>query len=183
MRVETIILCRHCRACLSLKSPRVHASVRGRRGGRQHDAGSMHFRCAHLIGVLRGAGNSPDHVIIGTASLGGPRRPAVRRASVGCPFPQTTFGAGPSARKPASSTHIRCRMTPMRRASATIAIDEHHAAKDAAVIDAGLAMSLGNERLQARHPGVTQPVNIAHGSGLLAESDSCQTPEINGSGA
>ena len=30
----------------------VHASVRGRRAGRQHDAGSMQVRCAHLIGVL-----------------------------------------------------------------------------------------------------------------------------------
>jgi len=30
----------------------VHASVRGRRVGRQHDAGSMQVRCAHLIGVL-----------------------------------------------------------------------------------------------------------------------------------
>ena len=119
--VEVIVLCRPSRACLRLRSPRVHASVRGRRGGRQHDAGSMQFRCAHLIGVLRGAGNSPDHGIIGTASLGGPRRPAVRRASAGGPASQATFGAGPSERKSVPSTHMRCRMTPMRRASATIA--------------------------------------------------------------
>ena len=32
----------------------MHASVRGQRDGRQHDAGSMQFRCAHLIGVLDG---------------------------------------------------------------------------------------------------------------------------------
>lgn len=31
---------------------RVHASVRGRRAGRQRDADSMQVRCAHLIGVL-----------------------------------------------------------------------------------------------------------------------------------
>ena len=35
----------------------------------------------------------------------------------GEPVPQTTL----SARKSVSSTHIRCRMTPMRRASATVA--------------------------------------------------------------
>ena len=42
----------------------MHASVRGRRGGRQHDAGSMQFRCAHLIGVLDVIGISPEHGII-----------------------------------------------------------------------------------------------------------------------
>lgn len=68
--VEAIVLCRPCRVCLRLRSPRVHASVRGRRGGHQHDAGSMQFRYAHLTGVLRGASKSPDHGIIGTASLG-----------------------------------------------------------------------------------------------------------------
>jgi hypothetical protein len=31
---------------------RVHASVLGQRDGRQHDAGSMQFRCAHLMSVL-----------------------------------------------------------------------------------------------------------------------------------
>jgi hypothetical protein len=30
----------------------VHASVRGQLDGRQHDAGSMEFRCAHLNSVL-----------------------------------------------------------------------------------------------------------------------------------
>jgi transposase InsO family protein len=75
------------RSCLRLRSPRVHASVRGRRDGRQHDAGSMQFRCAHLTSVLRVAGNSPDHGIIGTASLGEPRRPAVSRATGGGPVP------------------------------------------------------------------------------------------------
>ena len=60
----------------SLESSRVHASVRGRRDGRQHDAGSMQFRCAHLIGVLDMVGISPEHGITGTASRGdleGPR--------------------------------------------------------------------------------------------------------------
>ena len=55
---------------LRLRSTRVHASVRGRRDGRQHDAGSMQFRCAHLIGVLDVIGISPEHGIIGTASRG-----------------------------------------------------------------------------------------------------------------
>jgi hypothetical protein len=31
---------------------RVHASVLGQRDGRQHDAGSMQFRCAHPMSVL-----------------------------------------------------------------------------------------------------------------------------------
>ncbi len=61
---------------LRLRSTRVHASVRGQRDGRQHDAGSMQFRCAHLIGVLDMIGISPEHGITGTASRGdleGPR--------------------------------------------------------------------------------------------------------------
>ena len=53
--------------------------------------------------------------------LWGPRRPAVSRASAGGPASQATFGAGPSERNSAPSTHMRCRMTPMRRASATTA--------------------------------------------------------------
>ena len=60
----------------------MHASVRGRRRGRQNDAGSMQFQSAHLIGVLDTIGISPEHGIIGTVSRGGPRRPAVRQASV-----------------------------------------------------------------------------------------------------
>lgn len=54
----------------SVKSPRVHASVRGQREGCHQDAGSVQFRCVHLIGVLGKAGISPDHDIIGTTSLG-----------------------------------------------------------------------------------------------------------------
>ena len=68
-----------------------------------------------------GVGNRPDHGIIGTASLGGPRRPAFRQAGgIACGL-QAACGIGPSAWKSVSSTHIRCRMTLMRRASATIA--------------------------------------------------------------
>lgn len=63
-----------------------------------------------------------------------------------------------------------------------IAVEEDYAAENAAIIDAGLAMTLGKERLQAFHLGIAQPVKIAHRSGLLAEPESCQTPEINGSG-
>ncbi|ABL71117.1 hypothetical protein Pden_3034 [Paracoccus denitrificans PD1222] len=42
---------------------------------------------------------------------------------------------------------------------------------------------LGKERLQALHLRIGQPEKIAHRSGLLAEPESRQTPEINGSGA
>lgn len=54
-----------------------------------------------------GVGNSPDHGIIGTASLGGPRRPAVRQASVGTSVSYAAFGALISDRKSVSSTHMR----------------------------------------------------------------------------
>lgn len=36
----------------SFEPLRVHASVRDQRGGRQHEAGSVQARCAHLVGVL-----------------------------------------------------------------------------------------------------------------------------------
>jgi hypothetical protein len=65
----------------------------------------------------------------------------------------------------------------------TIAIDEDYAAKNATIIDARLTVALGKERLQALHLRVRQPVKIAHRSGLLAEPESRQMPEINGSGA
>lgn len=52
------------------QSTGVHASVRGRRGGRQYDAGSMQFRCAHVIGVLDMVGISPERGSPGTASGG-----------------------------------------------------------------------------------------------------------------
>src|SRR5690606_21664807 len=64
-----------------------------------------------------------------------------------------------------------------------IAIDEDYAAEDATIINTGLAMALGKERLQTLHLGVRQPVKIAHRSGLLAEPESRQRPKINGSGA
>lgn len=53
-----------------LRSPRVHASVRGQRGAANMMPGSMQFRCAHLIGVIDVDRHSPDHGIIGPASLG-----------------------------------------------------------------------------------------------------------------
>ena len=68
-----------------------------------------------------GVGNRPDHGIIGTASLGGPRRPEVRQSTLGGPASQATFSEGSSEQKSVSSFHMRRRMTPMRRASATIA--------------------------------------------------------------
>lgn len=66
-------------------------------------------------------GNSPDHGIIGTASLGGPRRPAVRQATLGRSSRQAAWGTVISNRKSVSSIHMRCRITPMRRAKATMA--------------------------------------------------------------
>ena len=63
----------------------------------------------------------------------------------------------------------------------TIAIDEDYAAEYTTVIDAGLAMALRKERLEALHLGVAQPVKVAHRLGLLAEPESRQWPEINGS--
>lgn len=42
--------------CASSGVTRVHASVRGQRGGHQHDVGLMQFRCPHLMGVLDDAG-------------------------------------------------------------------------------------------------------------------------------
>ena len=58
-----------------------------------------------------------------------------------------------------------------------------HAAQNAPVIDAGLAVALGKEGFEARHPRIRQPEKIAHSTVLLAEPESRQTPEINGSGA
>ena len=71
------------------------------------------------------------------------------------------------------------RVTP----SQTIAIDENYAAENTTIIDAGLAMAPGEERFEALHLRLGQPVKIAHRSGLLAEPESRQMPEINGSGA
>lgn len=54
----------------------MHASVCGQRDGRQPDAGSMQFRCTHLISVLDAIGISPEHGFTGTTSRGdleGPR--------------------------------------------------------------------------------------------------------------
>lgn len=48
----------------------MHASVRGQRGAANMMLVQMQLRCAHLVGVLDVIGNSPDHGIIGTASLG-----------------------------------------------------------------------------------------------------------------
>ena len=57
-------------------------------------------------------------------------------------------------------------------AAQPIAIDENYGAEDASIIDAGLAMALGKERLEPLHLSVRQPVNIVHRSGLLAEPES-----------
>lgn len=67
--------------------------------------------------------------------------------------------------------------------SQAIAVDEDYAAKHAAIIDPRPAMALRKERLQALHLRLGQPVEITHRTGLLAEPESRQSPEINGSGA
>ncbi len=64
--------------------------------------------------------SSLEFGIIGTASQGGPRRPAVRQATVGGPASQATFGVGPSERKSVPSTHIRSWMTPVAHDSGTL---------------------------------------------------------------
>ena len=64
-----------------------------------------------------------------------------------------------------------------------IAIDEDYAAEDAPVVNAGLAMALGKERLQTLYLRVAQPEQVAYKSGLLTEPESRQGTEINGSGA
>ena len=52
-------------------------------------------------------GNSPDLGIIGTASLRGHRRPAIRQAAVGSSVSYAACGVLMSDRKSVSSTHIR----------------------------------------------------------------------------
>lgn len=91
--------------------------------GCQHDAGSMQFRRAHLIGVLELVGRQqsrPRHRR--NRVPGGPRRPAVRqatdKASEVYAAWEVTDG---SIQNTVPSRHIRCRITPIRRASATIA--------------------------------------------------------------
>jgi hypothetical protein len=65
----------------------------------------------------------------------------------------------------------------------TIAIDEDYATQDPSIINPRLAMALGEKRFQALNLRLGQPVKIAHGLGLLAEPESRQRTEINGSGA
>lgn len=74
-----------------------------------------------LLACSGSQGDCRELGIIGTASLGRPRKRAVRQATVGGPASQATVAAGPSARSVASSIDMRCRITPMRPASATIA--------------------------------------------------------------
>ena len=66
--------------------------------------------------------------------------------------------------------------------SQAIAIDEGYATEDATIIDTRLAMALGKEGAKAIHLRLAQPEKVAHQSGLLAEPESRQTHEINGSG-
>ena len=52
-------------------------------------------------------GNSPDHGIIGTTSLGGPRRPALMQALVRRSSRQVAWGKAISDRKSVPSIHMR----------------------------------------------------------------------------
>lgn len=112
---------------LHLRSPRVHASVRGQRDGCQHDAGSI--RCPMCLSHRRARPRSATVLTtasIGTASPWGPRRPALRQASTAA-FDLANGGqadmaaGGTSDWNTVPSLHIRCRIDPIRRASATIA--------------------------------------------------------------
>lgn len=98
----------------------MRASVHGRRCGRQHDAGSMQFQRAHLIGVLDMIGIGPEHGITGTVSHGTSK---AREQAGGNLEP--VFSAGMKHRNGKAEIgvifHIGCRITAMRRASATIA--------------------------------------------------------------
>jgi hypothetical protein len=62
-----------------------------------------------------------------------------------------------------------------------IAINEDYTNEDETIIDAGLAVALREERLEALHLRVGKPVKVAHRSGLLEETESRQWTEINGS--
>lgn len=85
----------------------------------QHDAGSMQFRCAHLIGVLdvnlqpSRPRHHRNHV------PGGPRRPAVSWETAGNAIFYSTCGTSRSDQKSTPLTHILCRMTLIRLAKAT----------------------------------------------------------------
>ncbi len=119
MRVLFGPSCYHCRLRLRSFGCMLRSVVSAI--GRQHDAGSMQLRCAHLIGVLdvgrqqSGARHHRNHV------PGGPRRPAVRQLTAGNAIFQAAWGTVRSNRKSTSSTHVRCRMTLIRLASATMA--------------------------------------------------------------
>jgi len=76
-------------------------------------------------------------------------------------------------------TILRRRIAPPQ----TIAIDENYATQNPSIINPGLAMALGEKRFQAFNLRLGQPIKIAHRSGLLAEPESRQRNEINGSGA
>ena len=85
----------------------MHASVRGQRMA----ANMMLVQCNSDVPISLACstwiGNSPDHGIIGIASLEGPQRPAFRQATVGNAGRQAACGIGMSDRKSVSSTHMR----------------------------------------------------------------------------
>lgn len=69
------------------------------------------FECNSEVPILQAGstliGNSPDHGLIGTTSLGGPREPAVRPATVASPMRHVAWGTAVSDRKSVSATCIR----------------------------------------------------------------------------
>lgn len=64
-----------------------------------------------------------------------------------------------------------------------IAIDENYATQNPSIINPGLTMALGKKRFQAFNFRLGQPIKNSRRSGLLAEPESLQRNEINGSGA
>ena len=124
--------CCHCR--LRLRSSRVHASVRGQRKA----ANMMLVQCNSDVPVSLACstwiGNSPERrcpaMVCGANHErghhrnrvpGGPRRPALRPATVGNAGRQAACGTVISDWKSVPSTHIRRGITAIRRARATMA--------------------------------------------------------------
>ena len=62
-----------------------------------------------------------------------------------------------------------------------IAIDEDNPARNASIIDAGLAMGPREAGLRTRHLRIAEPKEIRHVTDLFLRGESCPGDEINGS--
>ena len=63
----------------------------------------------------------------------------------------------------------------------TIAIDEDNPAQDTSIINPGLAVRLGEVRLQTRHLRIAQPEKIRHVHRSFSNGESRSPNQINGS--